>query len=112
MAKHGGGYIIIDVSGSAIAGTVMTVDDDVLKTATEAAKSKLPVLYIGPTVRYDGDSGIQLIDTETAAFTHVIDYMGDITIEIPVFDALGDNSRSSPSVAAKITSNSITLNYV
>lgn len=112
MVKHGGGYIIIDVSGSAIDGTIMTVGEDVLKTATEAAKSKLPVLYIGPTALYNNDVGMQLIDIETAAFTHVINYVGDIMIEIPVLDTAGDNTRSSPTVAAKITSNSITLNYV
>ena len=112
MVKHGGGYIIIDVSGSQIDGTVMTVGADVLKTATEAVKSKLPVLYIGPTAVYNTDIGMQLFDLEVAAFTHVIDYAGDVMIEIPVVDTVGDNSRSSPTVAAKITSNSITLNYV
>lgn len=112
MVKHGGGYIIIDVSGSAIDGGIMTVGADVLKTAKEAVKSKLPVMYIGPTAIYNSDVGMQFTDDETAAFTHVIDYVGDVMIDIPVVDTAVNNTRGSPTVAAKITSDSITLNYV
>lgn len=96
MAKHGGGYVILDVRGATAnesGGIVITPEQ--AEVIASAYREKLPVLYIGP-----GDNqGTISIDYTVASFTMVEDGSSDygaggkIAIYIPPVGQLNGTSR-------------------
>lgn len=53
MVKHGGGYLILDVSDNQIDDTGIVMTNEQIDTVDVAIKQKLPILYVGPSVSED-----------------------------------------------------------
>lgn len=85
MAKHGGGYVILDLqdaepnnNGTESTGFINLTEQQVNAIKT-AADEKLPVLYIGRGSTGDGF----LTDTVSAAFVYAVNVDGEYTIMVP-----------------------------
>lgn len=84
MVKHGGGYLILDVSDNQIDGTGIVMTNEQIDTVDVAIKQKLPILYVGPSV---ADDLIIQQQIPTAAFTYAyrdVNGSGSNTIGIPI----------------------------
>ena len=55
MAKHGGGYVILDLRENVIDVTGLVITDEQTATIDTAYREKLPILYLGPAVNIGGD---------------------------------------------------------
>lgn len=88
MVKHGGGYLILDVSDNQIDGTGIVMTNEQIDTVDVAIKQRLPILYVGPSVTEDR---ILQQEIPTAAFTFAyrnVSGVGDNTIGIPMLSEL------------------------
>ena len=84
MVKHGGGYLILDVSDNQIDGFGIVMTNEQIDTVDVAIKQKLPILYVGPSVDNGGVIQEQIL---TAMFTfayHDVSGSGRNTIAIPM----------------------------
>ena len=74
MAKHGGGYVILDLRGATASESGgIFVTPEQAEVIASAYREKLPVLYIGPG---DGQGSISIEQT-AAGFTMVGDGASD-----------------------------------
>lgn len=84
MVKHGGGYLILDVSDNQIDDTGIVMTNEQIDTVDVAIKQKLPILYVGPSVK---DDRILQQQIPTAMFILAyrdVNGTGNNTISIPM----------------------------
>ena len=86
MVKHGGGYLILDVSDNqfdGVSGNIILTEEQI-STIDVAVKQKIPILYVGPTLT--GDRTFQTT-ISTAEFTFAyrdVFGSGQNTISLPI----------------------------
>lgn len=86
MAKHGGGYVILDLRGNVFDKTGLVITDEQTATIETAYREKLPILYLGPVVNLEGGG---LEQTSAGLFTSATlcpegsGAEGEIAIAIP-----------------------------
>lgn len=85
MAKHGGGYVILDLrdaeldNGETESTGFVNLTDQQINAIKTAADEKLPVMYIGRGATSD----YILSSVECAAFTYAINKDGNYSIAVP-----------------------------
>lgn len=88
MAKHGGGYVILDLRDAELNGGdeptgFINLTEQQVNAIKTAADEKLPIMYIGRGSS-GGDFG-HITDTVSAAFTFAMRDTEAYNIAIPVF---------------------------
>ncbi|MBQ1386989.1 MAG: hypothetical protein IIY75_09335 [Erysipelotrichales bacterium] len=87
MVKHGGGYLILDVSDNQIDGVSgnIILTEEQIGTIDVAVKQRIPILYVGPT--YSNSDGGLRPTVMTAAFIYAyrdVSGSGKNTISFPI----------------------------
>lgn len=109
MAKHGGGYVILDLRDAELdkseTGSIgfINLTEQQVNAIKTAADEKLPVLYIGHGAGEDG----YLADIVTAAFTFAMRDTKRYNIAIPLCSLL-----SPGFYGATLNENSLTLHQI
>lgn len=103
MAKHGGGYLILDLRDNDITdGFRLRVTESQIDAIKTAHKEHLPILYIGPAAESSG-----FINTDVTAFTYAIKSAAEYAIGVPT-----SSVSEFLYLPAKIDNGTLTINVV